>query len=214
MIRINLLPVREARRKADLQQQAAIAAGALVASIVLCVLLHGVMIARVAGAEGRVAGMNQQIEQFKPQLAQVEEFRKKKADVQQKLGVILRLDKSRSGPVHMLDELVTHSPERLWLTELDAAKGSVTVKGMSLDNESIAQFLTSLNDSAYFERVELDETELSERGGFKLNAFKIHAALTVPGVDDDAATAPAARPARAPANRKAAGAKPAAAVTR
>lgn len=212
MIRINLLPVREARRKADLQQQALVAAGALAASVVLCAVVHGVMIARVSGAENRVAGMSQQIEQFKPQLAQVEEFRKKKADVQQKLDVIQRLDKSRSGPVHVLDELVTRSPERLWLTSLDAAKGTVVLKGMSLDNESIAQLLTALNDSDYFERVELDETELAERGGFKLNAFKLHATLTVPGVDD-AAPEPA-RPAAAPAGKKAPAAKPAAAATR
>ena len=56
----------------------------------------------------------------------------------QKLEVIDRLERSRSGPVHMLDELALHAPDRLWLTGLDAKNGQVEVKGMSLDNELVA----------------------------------------------------------------------------
>ncbi len=190
MIKINLLPVREARRKAEIQQQGVLAAGTLVATIVLCAMFHLVLGLRVADARSRVAAMDKQIEQFKPQLAQVDEFRKQKAEVEKKLEVIRRLDKSRSGPVHVLDELAAHSPQRLWITELAAAKGSVTLEGMSLDNEGIAQFLTALNDSDYFDRVELEETELSEKSGLKLNSFKIHAALTVPGVEEPPPAAP------------------------
>jgi type IV pilus assembly protein PilN len=196
MIRINLLPVREARRKADIQQQGLFAAGTLAATLVACAMFHLVLGLRVADARSRVSAMDQQIEQFKPQLAKVESFRKQKAEVEKKLDVIRRLDRSRSGPVHVLDELATHAPQRLWITELAAAKGAVNIEGMSLDNEGIAQFLTALNDSDYFDRVELEETELSEKSGLKLNSFKIHAALTVPGVDE-VPPAPVAPPKRA-----------------
>lgn len=204
MIRINLLPVREARRKADLQQQMVLLGGALVASIVLATVVHVTMKARVVSAQSRIAGLNKQIDSFKGQLAEVESFRKKKADTEQKLGVIHRLDKSRSGPVHVLDELATRSPERLWITKLEAANGGIKLEGMSLDNEGIADFLTSLNDSDYFDGVELVSTELKERDGLKLNSFEISARITVPGTEplaeEDAAKTAAAKPAkRAPA---------------
>ncbi|HVP30504.1 MAG TPA: PilN domain-containing protein [Myxococcota bacterium] len=191
MIRINLLPVREARRKADLQQQAVLFGGAVVTSLAIAAVVHVTMLSRIASAQSRVSSLNAQIEKFKPQLAEVEAFRKKKQDTEQKLGVIQRLDKSRSGPVHVLDEIATRAPERLWVTELEAAKGMIKLKGYSLDNEGIADFLTALNDSDYFDGVELLSTELAERDGLKLNAFELAARITVPGTEEPAPAAPA-----------------------
>jgi type IV pilus assembly protein PilN len=180
MIRINLLPVREARRKQDVQQQLLLLGAALAASLVATVLFHWHTSRQIAGAEERIVQLQTQIDEFKPQLARVDEYRTKKADIEKKLGVIRQLDRSRSGPVHVLDELATHAPQRLWLTDLEASKGSIKLKGMSLDNEVIASFLTALNDSPYFENVELKETKLSERDGLKLNAFEMQAVLSAP----------------------------------
>ena len=104
--------------------------------------------------------------------------------------MIDRLERSRSGPVHVLDELAIHSPERLWLTELEAEDGQVTVKGMSLDNELVALFMTALGDSPYFENVELQETEAKDVDGLRLNEFAVSATIATPG---EPATAPAAR---------------------
>jgi type IV pilus assembly protein PilN len=187
MIRINLLPVREARRKADVQQQAVLLGAALGASLLIAGLIHWNTQRQISGAGERIAQMQQQIEEFKPQLTRVEEYRAKKADIEKKLGVIRSLDRSRSGPVHVLDEIATHAPQRLWLTELIASKGLIKLKGMSLDNEVIAVFLTALNDSPYFDAVELRETKLSERDGLKLNSFEMQARLTSP--EEEAAKA-------------------------
>jgi len=82
--------------------------------------------------------------------------------------------------VHMLEELAVHTPERMWLTKLDAQAGKVSVSGMSLDNEIVAMFLTKLNDSPYFDKVELGATELDTKGGFKLNKFEVTAMLDDP----------------------------------
>lgn len=204
MIRINLLPVREARRKADLQQQMALLGGALAVSLVLAALVHVTMTARIASAQSRITGLNTQIASFKDQLGEVEAFRKKKADTEQKLAVIDRLDKSRSGPVHVLDELATRAPTRLWITKLEAAHGGIKLEGMSLDNEGIAEFLTALNDSDYFDGVELVSTEMKERDGLKLNSFEVSARITVPGVEPEAAASAAKTAAAKPAPHAAA----------
>jgi type IV pilus assembly protein PilN len=187
MIRINLLPVREARRKQDVQQQLVFLGAALGASLLLVGLFHWHTQRQISNAGERIVAMQQQIDEFKPQLTRVDEYRAKKADIEKKLGVIKQLDRSRSGPVHVLDEIASHAPQRLWLTELIASKGLIRLKGMSLDNEVIASFLTALNDSPYFDAVELRETKLSERDGLKLNSFEMQARLTSP--DDDAAKA-------------------------
>jgi type IV pilus assembly protein PilN len=201
MIKINLLPVREARRRADMQQQLLLLGLVIGVSFVLCILAHAAMIASISSAEGRVAQLNSQIAEFQTQLQQVEDFKKKAGEIETKLGVIHKLELSRSGPVRLLDELATRSPQKLWITALQAEGNRITMKGMSLDTELIADFLNRLNDSPYIKDVELKNTELAEVSGLKLNSFQVTAVLTSPEAE-----AAEAKPAVAPALPQAAAA--------
>jgi type IV pilus assembly protein PilN len=186
MIQINLLPVREERRKANLRQLAMLMGVTVVGSAVLATGFHIKMKGDVSGARTRLAQTQQEIDRLKPQVDQVEHYRDTKNQIEQKLDVIKRLDRSRSGPVHVLDELASHTPERMWLTKLRTEGGRISIEGMSLDNELVALFLTSLTDSAYFGEVELEETKAATLDGLKLNQFRLDAALT----DDSNQNAP------------------------
>lgn len=210
MIRINLLPVREARRKAGVRQQMMLLAASLVGAVVLAGAVQVWMMGRISSARGRVASLEKQLEQFKPQQEQVAKFKAKKAEIEQKLAVIENLERSRSGPVHIMDELASNIPERVWLNDLDADNGQLSLSGMSLDNELVALFLRALDDSPYFARVELESTELKLVDSLKLNTFQIRAALESPEqpyVEQAAPAAPAkGQPARKPPGRRAAAA--------
>ena len=111
--------------------------------------------------------------------------------------MIDRLEKSRTGPVRLLDEIATRIPERLWLTEMRMASGVITLKGFGIDNEVIAAFLTSLEDSAFISNVQLEESELQESKGLKLNEFRIIARDTTV-----APPAPDAKKAKGKAKRR------------
>ena len=65
-------------------------------------------------------------------------------------------------------------------SNIEISKGTITIQGMSLDNELVALFLTGLEDSSYFKNVELLKTEAKESHGFRLNAFEVSALLTSP----------------------------------
>lgn len=208
MIRINLLPVREARRKADLRQQMMMIGASAVVALVIAAGAQQFVRSQISATNRRVEQLNKQLAQFKPQQEQVDSYKAKKADIEQKLAVITRLEQNRSGPVRILDELASHTPERVWLTNMVASGGKIELKGMSLDNELVAQFLTDLNASAYFANVELKETELQEVDALKLNTFRIVAQLESPD-----APAPAAAPPTAPQVKKGRAGKPSAART-
>lgn len=181
MIEINLLPIREEKRKADVRQFAVLLAAVFVGSILAVAAFHVKMIADLSGANEQVAQTQAEIDRFKPQLEQVERYRATKQAIEQKLAVIQQLDRNRSGPVHVLDEVSVHAPERLWVTKLEASQGRIVLKGMSLDNELVALFMTALGDSDYFEGVELDSTEAQDVEGLRLNAFELSAQITSPG---------------------------------
>lgn len=181
MIKINLLPVREARRKADTRDIVMMLALALLVSGGGAAIVHSRITSDLNSTRNRVAQMEAEIEQFKPQLAQVAEFRKRKANLQKKIDVIDELDRARSGPVRVLDELATRAPDRLWLTSMSTSGDTITLKGESLDNEIVAQFLKALGESEYFANVDLGGTELGdEKNGLRVVTFDIKANLVTP----------------------------------
>ena len=197
MIEINLLPVREARRKADLRQQ--------LMQLVLVLMLvgagvgyaHSRITSQTSTSQRRIVQMEADIKQFEPQLKQVAAFRKKKTQLEKKIDVIDGLDRARSGPVRVLDELAMHAPERLWITNLSTSGDRIQLKGESLDNELVAVLMHALGESPYFDDVDLDSTELGgNRDGLKVVTFKLQAMLVAPKSEKDKAKA------RAKAKRK------------
>jgi type IV pilus assembly protein PilN len=192
MIEINLLPVREARRRADLRELLMQLMLVLLIAFGVIALVHSRLNDDLDLAGARVRQMENDIEQFKPQLAQVAAFRKQKAKLEKKIDVIDGLDRARSGPVRILAELATRAPERLWLTSLETRGNAVTMRGESIDNEIVALFLRALDESAYFTDVDLGSSVMSgEKKGVRLVSFDITATLVSPGAPAKAGDAAA-----------------------
>ena len=104
---------------------------------------------------------------------QVERFRAEREEIERKLKVIDDLEKNRTGPVRVMDEIAMRIPKRVWLTELQMNAGQLKLEGMSLDAEIVAAFLTSLAESPLIFDVELETTRLEEKDGLKINTFEI-----------------------------------------
>ncbi len=181
MLQINLLPVREARRKEDSRQLSMQAALALLLVGAAIGFAHSIISEEISNSKTRIAQMQRDIDQYKPQLDQVAAFRKKKKKLETKIGVIDELDRARSGPVRLLSELASRTPERLWLTSLATQGTTIVMKGQSLDNELVALFLRRLGESEYFTKVDLDKTEMKGKSdGLQVMVFTIRAVLTNP----------------------------------
>lgn len=191
MIRINLLPFREARRRAELRNQLGLVVLAIVVSGGLCVLVQLWSAARLSSAKGQLAQIEQQISDFEPEMNQLRGFEKKRKEVERKLGVIRGLEKSRTGPVRALDDLATNTPDRLWLTSLKAQGSSMNLQGFALDNEVVADFLTALGSSQHFGSVDLKGTEFVQSNGIRLNSFTVEARLTAKSIEEIQAEAEA-----------------------
>jgi type IV pilus assembly protein PilN len=210
MIQINLLPVREAKRKADVKQNALELVLVLIVVAAVLGFAHSDLTSRIDTTQDRITQMQHDIEKFKPQLDAVAGFRAKKAELQKKIDVIAGLDRARKGPVRIMDELATHTPERLWLDSVSTKGTQIELTGQSLDNELVAVFLGSLGDSPYFSNVDLNSTELGNGpDGLKVVKFKIQATMVAPQTAQ-AAPAPKAAPGAPAPTAPAAPAMPAA----
>jgi type IV pilus assembly protein PilN len=173
LIRINLLPVREARRQARQVRQGMLLMLAAGAGVLLCVGLHVWMTAEVRSQRALLVAKEAELKRLEETQKEVKQFEQEKADIEAKLAVIKEIEKARSGPVRLMDTVATQIPKRVWLTQLVAREGQLEMQGRSLDAEIVAEFLTSLENSEMIEKVELQETQLQELEGLKLNTFKL-----------------------------------------
>lgn len=189
MITINLLPVREARRQANMRQQALMLGVSAAIGALACVWLQISISSSMAAEDRRIQQARAELKELEGTKNEVERFRKEKEEIEKKLAVINTLERSRKGPVRIMDEIATRIPKRIWLQEMSMSGGVLELQGVSLDAEIVAAFLASLAESELLSNVELDETRLAETDGLRLNSFKIHASYST-GESEEAAAQP------------------------
>lgn len=190
MIKINLLPVRETKKKETERKQILTVAGAVISALIIVLIVHLTISRKISDVNEKTHLTQAEIDSLGEVIGDVANFKQNKAKIEGKLAVIKRLDARRGGPVHILDELATRLPDKLWLTTLSKSSGSLTLQGFSIDNETIATYMTRLEQSPYLSNVELERSQLKEEGSLKLNEFTIRCAAGLPeevkGGDSDA----------------------------
>jgi type IV pilus assembly protein PilN len=172
MIKINLLPFRAARKKENIRRQISIYA----LSVVCLALLLGFVFLNLgrtlAALEADRSSKKKELATYAETTKKIEALKQKIAEVRAKLDVIKELEKNKTGPVLLLDELSMAVPkEKLWLTALDENKGILTLKGTAMDNDTVALFMTNLETAKHIVSVDLETAMLKSLPKFKLNVI-------------------------------------------
>lgn len=173
MIKINLLPVRAAKKKETLRQQISVAVMSLVMVLIIIGYLHVTIGKRIEEVNAKIATDQAELAKTKEQIGEISKFKETKKVLEDKLGVIESLKKGRGGPVKMMDDLSRVMPDKLWINSFKASGGNVSMDGVAIGNEIIALFMTDLEKSPYFKDIELIETAQVEQSGMKLKKFNL-----------------------------------------
>jgi Tfp pilus assembly protein PilN len=102
-------------------------------------------------------GEKARLEQLK---TQVEQFEQQKALLQQRINVIEQLQRNRTGDQELLDALANtvSRTDTLWLTSLERKGDGLTIQGAAGSINAVANFITQLKHSGYFDQVEIKES--------------------------------------------------------
>ena len=179
MIRINLLPVRAARRREAVQRGLMLFGAGLAALIAVGLFTYTADRGKLSEVRSANSALRNDIEALKKVIGEVDEFKAEEHRLAEKLGVIEDLRDKKTGPVRMLDRVASDIPDKLWLTELDEKDQKVTLKGVSINNEVIATFMSRLEDSNLFAEVYLVSIERETIDDLNLKRFTITSKLTV-----------------------------------
>lgn len=206
MIRINLLG--QARPKATrrpVDTGAAlplvfIGAGVLLGGLVLFYFYHSWQ-TQLDGEKKRIQQLQAQKTDLENIKQQVEAFDKQKVVLQQRVNTIEQLQRDRTGGQELLDQVANtvSRAENLWLLSMSKKGTSVTMDGAAASLNSVANFITALKRSGYFQKVEIKDSRQDEKNtNVQTFLFTINAEITPS--NPTAPSTPAAKPASAPAS--------------
>jgi type IV pilus assembly protein PilN len=184
MIHINLLPVRAAQKRARFQREILFFSLAIILSIVGCALVYANLKFHTANTRETIATYNQEITKLKSVLGEVDEFKKKQEDYQEKLDVLADLKSKKSGPIHLLDDLNKVLPEKLWIETFEETSGVIKISGIGANEKIVANFITNLESSPFYREVDLKITKQIKQDGVKLQSFEIDCKSEMPESND------------------------------
>jgi type IV pilus assembly protein PilN len=180
MIRINLLPHREAKRK---QKQAAFVALMALGGIA------GVALVLLVGAynASRIATQNQRNLVLKNANAELDTKIKKIANLKAEIEALKArqqavedLQGDRNQPVYLLDELVRQMPEGVYLKSFKQEGQKVVLNGYAQSQERVAELLRNLSgNSPWLERPDLSEVKAATLPQSKTNRQVVEFTLAV-----------------------------------
>lgn len=173
MIRINLLPVRAARKKESIRQQLMLAGLAVVLVLVVVVAAYLVLLGNISGTKNEISHSEQELAQLKVKIGQINDIKKLQEEVKKKLEVLNQLRHAKTGPVTRLMTLSDVIPEKMWLSRYSENGADVNISGYALNEDMIAGFIRSLEKSSDFTGVELQVSEQTEVSGMKLKRFDL-----------------------------------------
>jgi type IV pilus assembly protein PilN len=199
MIRINLLPHREEKRKRR-QQQFAVLMGVTVG---LAVLVGGAiwifLDSQVTQQQANVAYMKAEIDKLDKQIEEIRKIREETASLLAKKQVVEGLQSNRSEPVQLLDQFLRQLPEGVYLKGFKQTGAKVNIMGYAQSNARVSTLMRNLGASPYLENPELVEIKAvanPDKSGGRVNEFSMNISIKRARPDDSKGTtkAPAAPP--------------------
>jgi type IV pilus assembly protein PilN len=178
MIRINLLPVKELKAEEVRRRELMIGGLSLALTGALIIGVYGYQWHQASRLEKESDELRKELQSLNVKAKNVAELQRKIKEFESKNKVIEDINKRKSGPVRVMESLAVATPSTLWLTEFKEIGGNLTITGVALDNQTIAEFLKSLASYAYFSNTELVETTQNQQAGMPPRRFLIKSRLT------------------------------------
>ena len=177
MIRINLLPVKATQKQEQFKGQLRIAAVTLLATVLLCALAYLQLHNWVEEAKADVEAKKLEITRLTKVIGEVNQYKKRIEELQAKLDILDKLEKSRTGPVLLLDELYKAMPDKVWLENFKQAGNKAVLNGVAVNEETVALFMGNLEASSQFAKVTLKVMQQVVKDGVKFHRFDLECTL-------------------------------------
>lgn len=178
MIRINLLPHREEKRKARRQQFYALSGLVAVLAGMIWFAGFSYINNQIDRQSAKNAFLKSEIQGLDKQLEEIRELKEQTEALLARKQVIESLQANRSETVHLFNELARQLPTGVYLRSIKQDKQKVTLVGYAQSNARVSALMHNLDESPVLERPELVEIKAAQVGKRRLNEFNMNIYFT------------------------------------
>jgi type IV pilus assembly protein PilN len=180
MIRINLLPHREEKRKRRQQQFGVLWGLAAVVGLMAAGSVWFFLDQQEGQQRDNVKYMKDEIDKLDKQIEEIRKIREETASLLAKKQVVEGLQSNRSEPVQLLDQLLRQLPEGVYLKSIRQSGPKVNVVGYAQSNARVSTLMRNLGASPYLENPELVEIKAvaaPDKSGSRVNEFNMNISI-------------------------------------
>ncbi|WP_398305763.1 PilN domain-containing protein [Zoogloea sp.] len=197
MIRINLLPHREEKRKARRQQFVLLAALTALAGLLVWFVGHSIITGYVEGQEAKNAFLKREIAVLDKEISEIKGLREQAEALLSRKQVIESLQTNRTETVQIFNELAQQMPEGVYLKSLKQTGAKINLIGYAQSNARVSNLMRNLEASPHLERADLVEVKAAVMNTRRVSEFNLNVnierakAADVDLVKEKGASAPA-----------------------
>jgi type IV pilus assembly protein PilN len=155
MARINLLPWRAERQKERKKQFFMMLALSAFAGFAVWFMINTYYNNQISGQQERNAYLDQQIEEVKAKIVEIDALKQKKDTLLNRKRVIEELQANRSQMVHLFDSLVRTLPDGMILTGIKQEGEKLTLEGRSQSYARVSTYMGNLSASGWMTKPDL-----------------------------------------------------------
>jgi type IV pilus assembly protein PilN len=195
VIRVNLLPHREMRRRRQQKQFLITLAGVVILGAGIWLLVHTSLTGSYENQLGRNQYLQGEIVKLDKEIEDIKKLKEMTAALLSRKNVVERLQSNRAEAVHLLDELARQLPDGLYLRSLKQQGNRVTITGHTQSQARVSTLMRNLEASPHLENASLVEIKALTQPGSRVNEFTLNVSVTRPKEETPRAAKPAASPA-------------------
>ena len=174
MIRINLLPFRAARKTENIRRQVTLFALSVILVIISIAYMHIKLQAKIEMLSDNVDRTQKELEAKQLLAKEVDRIEKELEILKKKKQILVKLDRNRKAPVNLLDSMTQMViQDRMWFESLEKKKANIKIIGYVLDNKTAADFMTRVEQSGKYGKVNLKLLKQKKQKKKKLQSFEI-----------------------------------------
>ena len=178
MIRINLLPYREEKRRAKQMQFISLSALSLLLGVLVWGLVHAAISTQIDYQERRNAYLQEETAILDKQIAEIRKLREQTKSLLERKDAVEKLQSDRSQVVHLLDQMLRILPEGVYIKTLKQNGDAINLVGYAQSNARISTLMRAVEDSAWLEAPALVEIHAATAEGVRLSEFTLTFKLT------------------------------------
>lgn len=185
MIRVNLLPHREEKRKARREQFYALSGLIAVLAGMIWFLGYGIINGYLGAQDNKNAFLKTQIAGLDKDIEEIKRLKEQTDSLLSRKRVIEALQANRAETVHLFNEMARQVPEGVYIKNIKQTKDQISITGYAQANSRVSTLMRNLESSPLLERPDLIEIKAETVGKRRLNEFSLRVFITRQTTEDD-----------------------------